>query len=411
VRVPIVLVALAGCGRLGFDPTAGGPDATYNEPTGTLDPSFGTDGVTITSGPENGLEHFAVVPRTGGGYLAVGTHGGGGMPSQMSLVAYTAAGLSDVAFGTGGFVEIGATNRDYGYGAARLDASRIAICGDGNDGGGTGDDFTLAVVDENGVSDPAFAAAGFARIDIGGDGREDTANAVTTAGSTIVTCGVGGYDLADSGFVLVGMDAVGAPAASWGAGGEVEANFSGGVDGCVHVAADTDRIVGAGRSGGGLVVAAFSAATGVLDSAFAGDGTFTAAGSALGVAISSGEVVTVGTRGGEALVVRLASDGTPRAGFGSGGELVIPGILELRRALVQPDGKLVVVGSGSGDGIVARLLDDGALDPSFGVAGISRITVGNDLRLHDALLDPDGAIVVVGIQSSSPLTGVIARLR
>jgi uncharacterized delta-60 repeat protein len=77
------------------------------------------------------------------------------------------------------------------------------------------------------------------------------------------------------------------------------------------------------------------------------------------------------------------------------------------KILRQPDGKIVTVGQTLEATFpdastimktteVTRYLTNGALDPSFGTGGIfSRPTIGNGL-VSDAVLQPDGKIVVVG---------------
>ena len=71
-------------------------------------------------------------------------------------------------------------------------------------------------------------------------------------------------------------------------------------------------------------------------------------------------------------------------------------------AVVQPDGRIVVVGSrettelGSGDFLVARYRADGSPDPSFDGDGVVLTNVVRDDTAHAVALQPDGKILVVG---------------
>lgn len=123
---------------------------------------------------------------------------------------------------------------------------------------------------------------------------------------------------------------------------------------------------------------------------------------------------------------RFLPDGTPDAGFGSGGVATfrMGGPSEnARRVLVQPDGRVVLVGQAAfqrvtqvtvtdNDIAIVRLNTDGTLDGSFGSGG----AVTADALLLDtalaALLQPDGRIFVAGStvdSSADPTDSLFAR--
>lgn len=115
---------------------------------------------------------------------------------------------------------------------------------------------------------------------------------------------------------------------------------------------------------------------------------------------------------GDGDVARYNTDGTLDTSFGSGG--IVP--VQFRASsdpvldvAVQPDGRILVAGSArdlvdlpaNDDFAVARLLPDGTLDTSFGSGGI--VTIDFDERsdgADDILIQPDGAIVLVGATNS-----------
>ena len=115
-------------------------------------------------------------------------------------------------------------------------------------------------------------------------------------------------------------------------------------------------------------------------------------------------------------LARFEADGSPDAGFGNGGVVVTDfnGRLDnARDILIQPDGAIVVVGAADAvdqfgstdpDFALARYTSAGDPDPTFGAAGNGRATVNIGGRLNGgyaAALQSDGRIVVVGTVAAS----------
>src|SRR5205807_7981192 len=70
---------------------------------------------------------------------------------------------------------------------------------------------------------------------------------------------------------------------------------------------------------------------------------------------------------GSFALARYNPDGSPDRGFGTGGQVITPGLGLAATAALQADGKIVVVG---GNFVLARYnATDGSLDPSFGTGG------------------------------------------
>lgn len=98
--------------------------------------------------------------------------------------------------------------------------------------------------------------------------------------------------------------------------------------------------------------------------------------------------------------------------FGTGG-VVTPDVGGglARTVLVGPDGSITLAGDGEGtadhhgDFVVARLTNAGAPDPTLAGDGITSTDLGDFAQAHDALLKPDGQVVVVGWMGGSPPTG------
>ena len=81
---------------------------------------------------------------------------------------------------------------------------------------------------------------------------------------------------------------------------------------------------------------------------------------------------------------------------------------DARDVVLQPDGKIVVMGqdrSTSTSLLLARYNPDGSLDTTFGVNGKVRTFIGNNIHsLNSLLLQPDGKFVVAGIFNDSPFS-------
>jgi uncharacterized delta-60 repeat protein len=147
---------------------------------------------------------------------------------------------------------------------------------------------------------------------------------------------------------------------------------------------------------------------GSLDTSFAGDGTLTTAitpmdDSARSVLVQAdGKIVVAGYAYTEwshtdLALARYNADGTPDAGFGSGG-IVTTGLVgssdDAWSAALQSDGKILAAGSINGELAVARYNVDGSLDTSFDGDGTATTSLAETARGIDVLAD--GKIVVAG---------------
>lgn len=167
-----------------------------------------------------------------------------------------------------------------------------------------------------------------------------------------------------------------------------------------------------------VLAAPAGAASGDLDPDFGDDGVavtwFEDGAYTEDVAVATdGSIVVVGasagpSMNGELTVVRYLPDGDLDVSFGSDGIVTTPigptGVDEARAVAVRPNGSIVVAGSDGRTAFgIARYLADGTLDATFGGDGIVRtdVTPGDDVP-HDAAIQPDGRIVVVGQSGRTP---------
>lgn len=172
------------------------------------------------------------------------------------------------------------------------------------------------------------------------------------------------------------------------------------------------RILTVGTSAGKGGVVRFMP-NGVLDFSFGVQGVATITYPGFSVFFSSaavqpdGKIVVVGavyTSPPSFVVARLTAAGTLDTTFGSGGFVATDFDSDedfAFNALIQPDGKIIAVGQaivgGDYDFAVARYTTDGVLDNTFGGDGKVTIGFGGEDTVHDAALQPDGKLVIVGM--------------
>ena len=106
------------------------------------------------------------------------------------------------------------------------------------------------------------------------------------------------------------------------------------------------------------------------------------------------------------------ADGALDPTFGTGGKLTLgPG--SLSAVLVQPDRRIVVAGNAAGPAMmtVTRLKTDGSPDTTFDGDGTAMIDFGSLAdAANDAVLQPDGRIVVAGYTQATASPPAVARL-
>jgi uncharacterized delta-60 repeat protein len=342
------------------------------------------------------------------------------LPDKFAVTRFNPDGSLDATFGTGGQVlagfgsgQSGGTLGDVANGVALQPDGKIVVAGSVPRPATSAHDFVLIRFNADGSLDTGFGTGGLVTVShTGGAG----AVAVQPDGK-IVTLG--------SGFSVMRFDATGRPDSGFGTGGSVTTTFAGlSSASAMDVALEPDgKIVAAGAGGAYFTVARYDAA-GQLDPSFGSGGTV-----AVNLAIHSGptrlalqpdgKVVLAGTRTGASggfsadfVVARFNADGSPDAGFGSGGTVVtdLDRLDNLDGLGLQPDGKIVAAGTTASDYhtgpapsenyavnprmALARYNADGSPDATFGSHGQATPTfVGGG---NAVLAQPDGKLLLAG---------------
>ncbi len=286
---------------------------------------------------------------------------------------------------------------------------RILLAG----GGGAASSFCAARLRTNGNLDTTFGATGKRKVDFGAADESAFGAALQPDGKIVL---VGDSHLQPAVVRLnragtrdTTFSGDGKKIFSWGAIGRVQA---------VIVLSSGKLLLGgfSGPEGGNIQVARMNP-NGALDTTFATGGIATVdfGGDDFGLAMArqaNGRIVIAGrsTVAG-AVVARLRTTGALDPDFGTGGRVSLgPGIL--RAVLVQPDRKIIVAGNAKNpdEMTVTRLNPGGTPDGGFGNAGTATLDFGNLANpLDDAVLQPDGKIVVAGFSQEGQVAAV-ARL-
>lgn len=139
---------------------------------------------------------------------------------------------------------------------------------------------------------------------------------------------------------------------------------------------------------------------------------------ALAVAIAGdGKILVAGAAGFDGGIARFAADGTPDPAFGSGGVVTVPVFLfaSFDAVAAQSDGKVVAAGTvsdgGSGDFLLVRLNTDGSFDATFGSGGVVQTDLagGSHEGARAMALQADGKIVLAGFSGLNPFRFVVVR--
>jgi uncharacterized delta-60 repeat protein len=275
---------------------------------------------------------------------------------------------------------------------------RIIVAG----GGGPTPSFCVATLRPGGTLDTTFGSVGKRRIDFGGDTIETAFGVALQPDGKLVLAGE-----SDSRVAVARVNRNGALDKTFSGDGKRTLSWGPISAARAVIVLPNGKLLIGGFSGpeGGNIQAARLTANGLLDKTFGTDGIATVdfGGDDFGLGMArqaNGRILLVGrstTAGG--VVARLRANGALDPDFDGDGRVAIPGTDRMNAVMVQPDGKIVAAGSALGiqTMTVARLKTNGSPDTSFDGDGMATVDIGPMADLAgDALLQPDGKIVVMG---------------
>lgn len=334
---PALGVAVQSDGRI----ITAGHHLMRHRPDGTLDPSFGINGVALLP-PPAGWPFFAVLPDDS--FLVA--RGGDG---ASAVTRYLSDGTLDSSFGTGGVVTT----------TLLPNVTEMKVQPDGKILLAGGARMNVLRLEADGSVDTGFGMAGLASHPTAGDYTDGLA--LQPDGAIVVGADVSSPDGGD--WVLTRYDATGQVDPSFGVGGLVTADPLGGADDLVsQILVQPDGVVAVGRSINDeywFVLVRY--VNGVIDPTFGVLGVAQANLVQQGaggnefpfdaLTDSEGNLVVVGradTDRRNFAMVRFEPNGTLDANFGTGGTVLshpTPAALSYT-GTVGTDGSIVVAGTG-----------------------------------------------------------------
>ena len=383
---------------------------------GDLDTSFSSDGKLLTD--IGTTDSGRAVAIQADGKIVIAGYARMGSDDDFAVARYESDGGLDTTFSSDGLTTIDFDDKnESGYAVAIQSDGKIVVAGRAaTDGMGLTFDFAVARLTTTGALDTSFSSDGLLTVDVGGGDDYQFAVKIASDGDIVVV----GYGSNGSNWDVgvIRLDSSGNLDTSFSSDGKALYAIGSGHDYGygLDIASDGDLlIVGSSYNGSDDDVLVLRLdANGVLDTAFAGDGIWTAdVGSGTGdvgqgiVEASDGDILIVGSSddsGDDLLAIRLTSAGVLDTAFSGDGKVTVAigsgndvgyGIVE------QDDGTIVVAGTshdGSTEDIaVVRFTSAGALDTGF--SGDGKLTTDSgsgDAYAYGIALTSAGKVVVAG---------------
>jgi len=199
--------------------------ARYNS-DGSLDTTFGSDGMVSTDFVGMEDDAFSVLIQPDGKIVAVGSANNPASYYDFAAVRYLSNGTIDTTFGVAGKVstDFGDQNFDRARSAVLQPNGSIVAAGFAISQNGGVQNFAVARYTSNGVLDTTFSGDGKTQIDFG-DCCQSANKVLLQSDGKIVTVGYANTEDSDSDFLLARLNPRGSLDASFGVGGKVRTSF------------------------------------------------------------------------------------------------------------------------------------------------------------------------------------------
>jgi len=417
----LLAVFFTACGGGGGDSKA--KNETPPAP-GTLDASFGTGGVVVTdfeySGSSTYLEINAMAIQSDGKIVVAGYIDNEDNNTEDFIVArYNVDGTVDTTFGTNGMAITDFEGKEDRATAIAIQTDgNIVVAGySRNPNDSDKKDFVLARYTAAGALDSAFGTNGKVTTDVGSDGDYAYAIALQSDGKIVVV----GYtqDSSINKFAVVRYKSNGEVDSNFGISGIVKTPIpsSNNAYASSVVIDSSGNIIVAGTaevSGKSVFAIARYTSSGTLDTSFGSGGIVTtsfdsnsATASALALQ-SDGKIIVAGITTNSTspgycyyALARYNTNGSLDTSFGTNGKVETyinndQQYTNIYAMKIQSNGKIVIAGSKDDHCAFARYNADGTVDTTFGSNGFVFKTIGNKGAINALALQTDGKIVAGG---------------
>jgi len=381
---------------------------------GSLDTGFGTGGMTTVAGVNEYTECVALQPD---GKIVAGGYRISSGNSDFFMVRYNANGTLDNTFGSSGKVITNINADDHIYGLVIQPDGKIIAVGYSSNTNGLNMILTVARYTSAGILDNTFSGDGIA-TDPTGNGSRANAVSLQNDGKILVA---GFHNVSNQPTAqLVRLNVDGTFDTSFGGDGVVLTPWASSNSMAYSaIELSSGEIVAGGYAQGSgnycFAVARYSS-SGTLDNIFGNAGIrltnmgFDAFGRSMAVQ-SDGKLVLAGVKqtasASDYALARYTTSGNLDPTYGTGGiqTTSLQSTSDANSIVIQSDNKAIVTGFTSTPSSVVkfnvvRYTNSGVLDAGFGTGGIVYTPISVSDRSYAAALQPDGKIVVVGIDQN-----------
>ncbi len=333
---------------------------------GTLDNTFGTGGVVQYDYANQGDFGYAVAIQPDGKIVVVGsTYDISFFDQNVLVLRFNSNGTIDNTFGTNGVATYNGDNfEDTAYAVAIQQDGKIVIVGSTiSISGGHDDEVLVLRYNTDGTLDNTFGTGGVVKYDYANDADYGYGVAIQQDGKIVIT-GSSYHPTYNDGLIVLRYNVNGTLDNTFGTGGIVRYDYQYADDRGYGVTIQSDgKVIVAGCTFNGqnfdVLVLRYNS-NGTLDSTFGGNGIVihngTANGDDYGRAVSiqaDGRIVVVGESYNgtdfDVLVLRYNSNGTLDSTFGENGIVSYNGTANDNdyglAVAIQTDGKIVITGS------------------------------------------------------------------
>ena len=323
---------------------------------GSLDSSFGNEGVTTTPIGTIRSRATAVAIQPDGRIIIAGYAYNGGSSSVFLLVRYQPDGSLDNTFGDNGILldDVGPMG-DRANGMVLQPDGRIVVTGQ------AGSDFAVVRYNTDGSRDSSFGIDGMRITDIAGGSDEATAVVLQPDGYIVVTGHSVSQDDPDAQVTLVRYAPDGSLDPTFGTAGIQVSAFTDDTDRSNAIALQPD-----------------------------------------------GRIVVVGENFGagfhQVMLARHLADGSVDDSFDDDGFILMPigNVSSLSSVVVLADGKILAGGRAVTGFLLMRFESDGAMDDGFGENGVVNTFIGSNASGAGLLVQPDGMALLCGFAWFAP---------
>jgi len=199
--------------------------ARYNQ-DGAPDATFGNGGQVTTDFVGMEDDAFSVLIQPDGKIVAVGSANDPATYYNFAAVRYLSNGTIDTTFGVGGKVstDFGARGFDRAHSAALQADGSIVAAGFAISANGISQNFAVARYTSSGVLDTTFSRDGITQIDFGSC-CQSAYKVLLQSDGKIITVGYANTESSDSDFLLARLSSRGSLDATFGVGGKVRTSF------------------------------------------------------------------------------------------------------------------------------------------------------------------------------------------